>query len=867
MNDYRRLALPSGLTHRARTWVLGTGDGTASYGGMVNTGYIRTLAVAQRPFQEPAPWPHQVGVIPPMARSFQHRIAAQRLRTAADVGGTAVVAQLLVGMGGVGKTQLAADYARTAWTDITTAGGLDVLVWITASARSPIVNGYAQAGVELCRADPNDAEKAAHSFLAWLTPKAGEKPCRWLIVLDDVADPEDLKRLWPPASPYGRTLVTTRRRDASLAADGRRFIEIGLFDADEALNYLATSLSGRNESTADLIALARDLGHLPLALDQASAYIIDSGESINSYRMRLADRTTTLAKLTPSTLPDDQVPLAAAWSLSIDRADNLPPIGLARPILQMASMLDGNGIPQTVLISLPALAHFAAQRTGLPHTRWRRWRSSRKQIVAPDEAVQALRVLHRLSLIDHVPATNIYVHQLIQRTTRETLASQMYDRTACVTADALMSAWPDVESDTALVQGLRDNTAALSACAEDSLYRRGAHEVLFRTGMSLGESGQAIPARDHYQHLAEATRRRLGADHPDTLSARRLLALRQGDAGNALGAVLLLAELVTDLVRVLGKNDPYTFSTQGDLAFWRGTAGDAAGAVDVLTDLVTRMERVLGKSHPETLNTRGDLAFWQGKSGDTPGETNALAELLADQIRVLGTEHPDTFETRCRIADLRGEAGDAAGAADAFAGLVDDEVRSLGAHHPEILAARLGLAVWRAQANDAPGTANALADVLTDQIRVFGTDHPELLDTLDSLAYWRGEAGDASGAAQTYAHLLEIRRRVLGEDHSDTLAAWGSLAHWRGAAGDVDGAITVNKQLLSHMVQLLGTEHPDVSHIRHNLAQWQNGGKRRSERPGNKRSVSRKKKRQKRTNWKIRHAKRLASRSSGPAES
>ncbi|MGW0569885.1 tetratricopeptide repeat protein [Streptomyces tauricus] len=844
MSGYRRPALRAGLTHRARTWVLGTGDGTASYGGMVNTGYINTLAVQQRPFQEPAPWPHQVGVIPPMARSFQHRIAAQRLRAAADVGGTAVVAHLLTGMGGVGKTQLAADYARTAWNDTTTAGGLDVLVWITASARAPIVTGYAQAGVELCRADPNDAEKAARRFLAWLTPKAGEKPCRWLIVLDDVADPDDLKRLWPPASPYGRTLVTTRRRDTSLVAPGRRVIEVAIFDADEALTYLTTSLSGRNESSADLTALAQDLGHLPLALDQASAYIIDSGESVNGYRIRLADRTTTLAALTPDTLPDDQIPLAAAWSLSIDRADTLRPAGLARPMLQLASMLDANGIPQAVLTSPPTLTHLAAQRTGLRHRRPRSLWPGRKQAVTPDEAVEALGVLRRLSLIDHVPAITIRVHQLIQRTTRDTLTPHLYDRTARVAADALIRVWPDDEGDTALVQVLRDNTTTLSACAEDALYRLGAHEVLFRTGMSLGESGQAIPARDHYQHLAEATQQRLGANHPDTLSARRLLALSRGDAGDASGAVDLLTELVTDLVQVLGKNDPYTLSTRGDLAFWRGNAGDTSGAADALTDLVTHMERVLGKSHPDTLHTRSCLAFWRGESGDTPGVTDALAELLGDQIRVLGKEHPDTFETRSRIADLRGEAGDAPGAAGAFAELVDDEVRSLGAHHPDVLSARLGLALWRAEADDASGTADALADVLADQIRVFGTDHPKTLDTQDSLAFWRGEAGDASGAAEAYEHLFKVRRRALGEDHPETLAAGSSLAHWRGEAGDHAGAITVTEQLLQHMVvqrgeagdasgtaeayehlfkvrqRALGEDHPETLAAWGSLAHW-----------------------------------------------
>ncbi|MEV7420672.1 tetratricopeptide repeat protein, partial [Streptomyces sp. NPDC089919] len=62
-----------------------------------------------------AVWPHQVGVIPTPARSFQHRAEVERLRTAVEGGGTAVLSQVLVGMGGVGKTQLAADYARASW--------------------------------------------------------------------------------------------------------------------------------------------------------------------------------------------------------------------------------------------------------------------------------------------------------------------------------------------------------------------------------------------------------------------------------------------------------------------------------------------------------------------------------------------------------------------------------------------------------------------------------------------------------------------------------------------------------------------------------------------------------------------------------
>ncbi|MGY1502619.1 hypothetical protein ACW4TU_39560 [Streptomyces sp. QTS52] len=190
--------------------------------------------------------------------------------------------------------------------------------------------------------------------------------------MDDVADPDDLRGLWPPASEHGRTLVTTRRRDATLTGDGRRaLVEVGLFTKDETLAYLTASLAahGRTEPEAQLAALAADLGHLPLALAQAAAYLVDPGDDVAAYRALLTDRTTTLADAAPDALPDEQaLPLAAAWSLSIGRADTLRPAGLARPLLHLAALLDANGIPQDVLTSTPAHPPHRTPHPDHPHT-------------------------------------------------------------------------------------------------------------------------------------------------------------------------------------------------------------------------------------------------------------------------------------------------------------------------------------------------------------------------------------------------------------------------------------------------------------------------------------------------------------------
>ncbi|WP_308123138.1 tetratricopeptide repeat protein [Streptomyces geysiriensis] len=623
VTGYRGPAPGSSPESPASVHLSHTGHATATYGAMAISGYVHALTVQRAP-REPASWPHQVGVIPSPARSFQHRTEADRLRVAVEGGGTAVLPQVLTGMGGVGKTQLAADYARAAWDD----GDLDVLVWVTASARSAVVSAYAQAGVELCRADPEDPEQAASTFLAWLVPKPGQRPCRWLIVLDDVADPNDLVvhpdeagrrfSLWPPASPYGRVLLTTRRRDAALFGDGRRRIDVGLFTPAESTAYLTAVLHahGRTEPTDQLTALADDLGHLPLALAQAAAYLIDSGVGAATYRALLADRATKLTDLAPDALPDEQATaFDAAWSLSIDRADILRPVGLARPMLHLAALLDANGIPQSVLTGETARAHLAAHRTAVDPT-------PHPALVSCSDAVRVLRALDRLSLIDHQPDTPhqaVRVHQLIQRATREGHTSHQHDQAARTAADALVDAWPETERDTDLAQALRANTEALIRHAEDALYRPDVHLVLHRLGGSLGKSGQVTAAIEHFDYLAATTRSRLGPDHPDTLTARSNLATWRGEAGDAAGAAQAFTSLLEDVVRVLGPDHPHTLATRSDLASWRGEAGDAAGAAQAFTSLLADRERVLGSDHPHTLTARSNLTYWRGEAERTLG--------------------------------------------------------------------------------------------------------------------------------------------------------------------------------------------------------------------------------------------------------
>ncbi|MBD0695516.1 hypothetical protein BG452_20485 [Streptomyces sp. CBMA123] len=851
--------------------------------------YIEHQTVHQAvPWEGPA-WPVLIGVIPARAGYYQRRPETEVLAGILSDGGAAVPCQVVTGTGGVGKTQLAADYARFAWDRIgasvdagreepvpdnaSNAENIELLVWVNATSSQAITSVYALAAQVVVPggAVGLDADQAAQRFLTWLRSTAR----RWLVVLDDVAQPGALTGLWPPEVAVGRVVVTTRSRDAAWSSDTRKLVQIGLFTPEQSAEYLRQALArpgreGHADSDGDIAAMADDLGNLPLALAQAAAYLVDTGRSIPRYRALLADRVRTLAHLMPDIggLPDTQThTVNAAWDMSLALADGHQPAGVARPLMELASVLDPNSMPSSVLTSAAArdylCTHRAAPGGSTPSSAEAVGAAEAGQVDEVD-AEDALRILHRLNLLDHDFASGtLRVHQLIQRAVREHAGCRgRLPELTGAGADALAEIWPDIERDTAFALTLRANADALLSGSVQGLWQDGAHPVLFRAGRSLGEAGQVEAAIAHFEHLANAADRNLGSDHPhslacrhetafwrgqtgdaagalaayerllveqlhiqgsdhpDTLATRHEIAHWRGEVGNLAAALATTEELLADQVRILGPDHPRTLSTRGNLAGRRGQMGDVAAAITAYEHLLDDRVRVLGADHPDTLATRHQIAHWRGEAGDLESAANAYKEVLAGQLRVLGPDHPDTLVTRNNLAATQGYAGDAAGAVSAFEELLKELGRVVGPDHPYTLATRGNLAFWRGQTGDLEGAAIAYEELLVDRLGVLGADHPDSLATRSDQAAVRGELGDAAGAASALEEVLAGRVRVLGPDHPSTLATRSDLAGWRGEAGDVAGAFSAAEELLADQIRILGPDHPDTLATRNNLAGW-----------------------------------------------
>ncbi len=713
--------------------------------------------------------PCQVGDRPRRATAFQHRPEAALLSPglAATEAGP-VPSVVLTGMAGVGKTQLAAEYVRSVEQD------LDVLVWVTATSRASIVAAYAEAAVTLCGADPSDPERAARMFLKRLNAP-GQQVLRWLVVLDTLADPAHLNHrvfpsLLPDASTHGHVLITTWRREAPSFPAEYIQVEVPAFGPETAQDYLHRYLSqfNRHESPEELSALAADLEYLPLALAQAAAYVVTAGISCDDYRRRLAQKKLAVVLPDPSAMPDGQsVTVDATWALCLEYANRLRPAGLAEPMLNLAAMLAPEGIPQAVLQSGPARTFLTASAHSMET-------ADEPAVLDVDDCADALRALHRLSLLDYDPTdsvTAVRVHQLVQRSTRESLAPERLQACARAAAKAVCEVWHERVDSPPLAEAMRSNALALIKCAKDALWMDyEAREVLSLPGASFYADGYLTAAAAYFKDLVAEAEPRLGHEHKQLRRFRLACGRAQRESGDTQGAEATLTILRDQLTALLQSSpgsvdlDEYADASQ-ELARAQGFSGSPETARDTLLALQQMLE---GEGFPpqRTLGIRHDYALWLLESNQTSAARKVYEQVLEDKLSLLGSEDPETHMTQFELARTKLLMGEVAGAAADLAELLPKQQRLLGASHPETLKTMEEAVRARAVAEQDPRiAADGLAEALAIRLRTQEPTDPWVLHTRMDRIMWRhwantcAESPDREGTDQA----IEELRRLLAD--------------------------------------------------------------------------------------------------------
>ena len=610
---------------------------------------------------------------------------------------------VLSGLGGAGKTSVAVEYAHRQ------AAGLSVVWQLAAEDPAGLAAGFAELAANL-GAGGGDAVGRVHAVLA--------RRDDWLLVFDNVPGPGSVRGLVPPAG-GGRVVITSQFG----SWPGRQVLEVPVLDRAVAARFLLdrAGAAGPGEAAA-ASELAGELGALPLALEQAGAYMQASGRTVGEYLGLFRGRRAELLGKGDPAGYDKRV--TTTWALALA---GLGGAGPAAGLLRLVACCAAEDIPLHLLLRPGLSAEDFEAGVGpvlVPLL---------TDDLARDEAVTGLR---RFSLISAPRGGLVSVHRLVQAITMDQLPAEEAEAWRQAAAVVIGAALPGDPQD----PGCWPVFAALLPHAQAALDP--ASYGMDQMSRYLGAIGSYAAALAVQQQVLRAREETLGAEHPDALAARSYLARWTGAAGDAAGARDQYAALLPVRERISGPEHPHTLTTRANLARWAGAAGDAAGARDQFAALVPVVERVLGAERPDTLNARANLAHWAGEAGDAAGARDQLAALVPDFERVLGAEHPDTLTTRASLAGWAGRAGDAAGARDQLAALVPDFERVLGAEHPDTLTTRA------------------------------------------NLAGWAGMAGDAAGARDQYSKLVPVRERVLGAEHPDTVTTRANLADWTRLAQD-----------------------------------------------------------------------------------
>ncbi|MGW0705612.1 FxSxx-COOH system tetratricopeptide repeat protein [Streptomyces sp. NPDC002643] len=762
--------------------------------------------------------PQVIGGRPQRNAAFTgRRTLIEQLRDSLLSGTTAVLPQALFGLGGVGKTQLALEYAYRFESDY------DLIWWIKAADPTQIRQELsALAGHLGVPVVGKDLTAVCNEVLETL--RRGVRHARWLLVYDNAEKPADLEGLLPVGGPGRHILITSR--DPAWADRAAR-IEVDLFTRDESVSLLRRYNTGLEY--AEAAQVAEELGDFPLVVSLAAASLQESAMPVSTYLGMLRTRMTDV--LGSWSAPDVQTSVVASWSL--DRLKERKPAAAA--LLQLCTFFGPDPIPRDLFSSRPALALLERYDPSLSDTLMLSTLYSeigRNGLAQSDQRTDTL-TMHRL--IQHVlrdqltPEERAVMQERAQAALGEANPkdpdeSKNWGRYA----ELLPHLWPtkSEESDNLSVRqwicdtvrylwrsGDPDTAIGTAERVLDSWLPRfgenDAHVLRLRTelGNALRDQGRLPEAYEVTLDVYERATGVLGEEHPYTLGAAMSLGSDLRGVGRYADAMESDREALIRARRVFGESHPRTLAAANNLAVSEFLSGNRRAARDTNRAILKQRREISGPDQRATLNSATNYARDLRAAGAFREARKLIEDTLERSRRALGPDHLITFRASLGAAIIYRRRGEYEKAYALTNELHEQAQKQLGPDHPDTLAIATNLSADLYDKGEAV-RGRELAERTRDRYEeLFGADHVFTLACANNLAILHRLTGQGQAALDLSTHTVGRFRRLLGPQHPYTLTAMLNHATDLSETGDHDGAIQAGREAHEGLTAVLGPDH------------------------------------------------------------
>ncbi len=572
---------------------------------------------------------------------------------------------VITGLGGIGKTQTAIEYARRYGSEY------QGVFWARAGAEAELKADFVEIGqaLDLPVKNAHDQEETVRGVKRWL-----EQNPSWLLVLDNADEPEIVEPFLP-AEPRGDILLTSRARDfTSLGV--RKRISLETFPKEESLSFLLKRTDRPEPSPEEHAAaeeLAEELGHLALALEQAGAYIFENGSRLQDYlasyrrqRLNILSRSRPKAAEYPESV-------ATTWAVNF-RAVEEASEGAAE-ILRASAFLAPDHIPLELLTE-------GAQELGPVLSQ-----ALADAVDDPLQADEILEPLIRYSLVERNVEERTYsVHRLVQQVVKDALDAESRRLWAERVVRAMNRVFPEVDFTTwsRWDRLVRHALAAAHMIRDLSLVFPVAGRLLNQCADYLQDRARYAEAYPLYRQSLTIREKALGPEDPDVAQTLNNLAILYLAQGNNKAARPLLERSLAIREEALGPEHPEVARSLGNLANLYRDLQEFNKAEPLYQRSLGIREQALGPQDPLVAQSLNNFANLYRDQGLFAQAIPLYERSLRIREQVLGSEHPLVAQTLNNFANLHFDQGDYERAEELYEGALRIREQALGPVHPDI---------------------------------------------------------------------------------------------------------------------------------------------------------------------------------------